>query len=99
MGIAKGRSTFPAKKALTSVRRIGGPGVAEAICLVADAELSLKGKLDWPGEMVLEVLVARLCRLARSGGGSARPAGGRSAGSNGGRPAGPGDRSRAGTRR
>jgi DNA polymerase-3 subunit delta len=104
MGIAKGRSTFPAKKALTSVRRIGSPGVAEAICLVADAELSLKGKLDWPGEMVLEVLVARLCRLARSGGGAARPAAGRPAGGGGGRPtgssaSGSGGRRPAGSRR
>ncbi len=83
MGIAKGRSTFPARKALDAARRMGSAGVAEALCLVADAELSLKGKQDWPGELVLEVLVARLCRLARSGaparrgpsrGANARPA-------------------------
>jgi DNA polymerase-3 subunit delta len=74
MGIAKGRSTFPAKKALGSARNLGPAGVAEAVCLVAEAELSLKGKLDWPPELVLEVLVARLCRLSRSGRG-ARPAG------------------------
>jgi DNA polymerase III subunit delta len=67
MGIAKGRSTFPARKALTATRQIGPAGVAEAVCLVADAEVALKGKLDWPSELVLEVLVARLCRLARGG--------------------------------
>jgi DNA polymerase III subunit delta len=67
MGIAKGRSTFPARKALTAARNLGSAGVAEAVCLVADAELALKGKLDWPGELVLEVLVARLCRLSRQG--------------------------------
>ncbi|MBO0693796.1 MAG: DNA polymerase III subunit delta [Acidimicrobiaceae bacterium] len=67
MGIAKGRSTYPAKKALTAARQLGSAGVGEAVCLVADAELALKGKLDWPSELVLEVLVARLCRLSRNG--------------------------------
>jgi DNA polymerase III subunit delta len=71
MGIAKGRSTFPAKKALTAARQVGSAGVGEAVCLVADAELALKGKLDWPPELVLEVLVARLCRLSRNGRGTA----------------------------
>ena len=66
MGIAKGRSTFPAKKALTAARRLGSAGVAEAIGHVADAEVALKGGSEWPGELVLEVLVARLCRLART---------------------------------
>lgn len=66
MGIARGRSTYPAKKALTAARKLGSAGVGEAVCLVADAELALKGKLDWPSELVLEVLVARLCRLSRN---------------------------------
>jgi DNA polymerase-3 subunit delta len=57
-------STFPAKKALLQVRRIGHAGVARAITLLADADLALKGAIDWPGELVLEVLVARLARLA-----------------------------------
>jgi DNA polymerase III subunit delta len=74
MGIAKGRSTYPAKKALTSVRRFGSEGVGEAVTLLAEAELDLKGARDWPGELVLEVLVARLCRLARSGSGRPAPA-------------------------
>ena len=67
MGIAKGRSTYPAKKALESVLRVGPTGVVEAVGLVADAELALKGAQDWPAELVLEVLVARLCRLSRTG--------------------------------
>jgi len=66
LGIAKGRSTYPAKKALTSVRRYGRAGVAEAVTLLADAELDLKGASGLPGELVLEILVARLCRLARA---------------------------------
>ena len=69
MGIAKGRSTFPAKKALRSAQQWGSANIAEAVALVADAEVDLKGASAWPGEAVLEVLVARLCRLAR-----ARPA-------------------------
>jgi DNA polymerase-3 subunit delta len=57
-------STFPAKKALGQARRIGHEGVARAITLLSDADLALKGEVDWPGDLVLEVLVARLARLA-----------------------------------
>jgi DNA polymerase-3 subunit delta len=74
LGIAKGRSTYPAKKALASVRRYGSNGVAEAVGLLAGAELDLKGAREWPDELVLDVLVARLCRLARSGGSPRRSA-------------------------
>jgi DNA polymerase-3 subunit delta len=70
MGIAKGRSTFPAKKALASARRYGSGRIGEAVELVASAELDLKGATQWPGELVLEVTVARLCRLARAGAGA-----------------------------
>ena len=57
-------STFPAKKALTQVRRLGHDGVAEAIRLLAEADLDLrKFTKDWPEELVMEVLVARLSRL------------------------------------
>ena len=72
LGIAKGRSTYPAKKALASLRRYGSAGVAEAIGGLAAAEVDLKGGRDWPDELVLDVLVARLCRLARAGPGAAR---------------------------
>jgi DNA polymerase-3 subunit delta len=70
MGIAPGRSTYPAKKALGTARRWGSASVAEALGLVADAELDLKGASSWLPEAVVEVLVARLCRLARSAAGS-----------------------------
>ncbi|MBW8826613.1 MAG: DNA polymerase III subunit delta [Acidobacteria bacterium] len=57
-------STFPAKKALTQSRRLGGDGVAEAIRLLAEADLDLRGfERDWPDSLVMEVLVARLSRL------------------------------------
>ena len=65
-------STFPAKKALAQARRLGHEGAARAISLLADADLALKGAVEWPEELVLEVLVARLSRLgprARSGAG------------------------------
>jgi DNA polymerase-3 subunit delta len=74
LGIAKGRSTFPARKALDAARRLGPGGSADAVLALADAELSLKGKLDWPPELVLEVLVARLCFLSRRARAGSRPA-------------------------
>lgn len=68
LGIEAGRSTFPAKKALATWRRWGSDGAARAIQLIADADLDLRGESTWPGETVLEILVARLCRIApRSG--------------------------------
>jgi DNA polymerase-3 subunit delta len=66
MGIGKGRSTYPAKKALGSARRWGSARIGEAIGLVADAELDLKGASGCPEDVVLDVLVARLCRLGRA---------------------------------
>ncbi len=58
-------STFPAKKALDQSRRLGSAGIARAVTLLADADLDLRGASEWPDQLVLEVLVARLCRLAR----------------------------------
>jgi DNA polymerase-3 subunit delta len=62
-----GGSTYPAKKALLQVRRLGHAPVARAIALLAEADLALKGAVDWPAEVVLEVLVARLSGLGRTG--------------------------------
>ena len=61
-------STFPAKKALLQMRRLGSAPVARAIQLLAEADLALKGAVDWPSDVVLEVLVARLSGLARGTG-------------------------------
>ncbi len=77
LGIAKGRSTFPARKALDAARRLGMRGSGDAVIALADAELALKGKLDWGPEAVLEVLVARLCRLSRTARGAPVHAGAR----------------------
>ncbi len=64
LGIAKGRSTFPARKALATARAWGNDGVARAMQLLAEADVDLRGASSWPPEAVLEVLVARLSRLA-----------------------------------
>jgi DNA polymerase-3 subunit delta len=61
-------STFPAKKALLQSRRLGHEPIARAILLLADADLALKGTIDWPAELVLEVLVARLAAASRRAG-------------------------------
>jgi DNA polymerase III subunit delta len=58
-------STFPAKKALGQVRRLGHERVARAIDLLAQADLDLRGGKLWPDHLVLEVLVARLATLAK----------------------------------
>ena len=73
-----GGSTYPAKKALVQVRRLGHAPVARAIALLAEADLALKGAVEWPADVVLEVLVARLSGLARTAG--ARPRSGGRAG-------------------
>jgi DNA polymerase III subunit delta len=72
------RSAFVAKKALERSRQLGGERVGQAIEWIADADLDVKGATGLSPDLVLEVLVARLARLAgrgRSGGG------GRTAGS------------------
>ena len=66
LGMTSG-STFPAKKALLQVRRLGHGPVARAIHLLAEADLALKGAVEWPADVVLEVLVARLSGLVRAG--------------------------------
>ena len=62
------RSTFPAGKALTVSRQMSTSSIARAIRLLAQADLDVRGTTALPGELVLEVLVARLSRLARQGG-------------------------------
>ncbi|HUQ40701.1 MAG TPA: DNA polymerase III subunit delta [Acidimicrobiales bacterium] len=59
-----GTAPFPAKKAMSQGRTLGSARLAKAITLLADADVDLRGARDWPDELVLEVLVARLARLA-----------------------------------
>lgn len=63
LGIKAG---FPARKALDQYRKLGSASVAKAIAWLANADLDLKGAKDWPEELVVEVLVARLSRLGTS---------------------------------
>jgi DNA polymerase-3 subunit delta len=64
LGIASGRSTFPAHKALQAARRLGQKRVGDITVLLADAELDIKGKTGLDSELVTEILVARLCRIS-----------------------------------
>lgn len=71
-----GAAPYTAKKALTQARKLGSAAIGDAIVLLAQADLDLRGDSEWPNEVVLEVLVARLCRLSRAGAARAtRPAG------------------------
>ncbi len=59
------RSPFVAKKALDRARQLGGERIGQAVELVADADLDVKGQTALPPQLVLEVLIARLARLTR----------------------------------
>lgn len=69
LGIKPG---FPARKVLDQYRRLGNTGVKRAVSLLAQADLDLRGQRDLPEELVMEVLVARLSRLAPATGGARR---------------------------
>jgi DNA polymerase-3 subunit delta len=58
-------SPFPARKALEQSRRLGHERIGRAIEVLADADFDLRGNLDWPSTLVMEVLVARLAQLGR----------------------------------
>jgi len=57
------KSAFPAKKALAQGNRLGSARIARAMQLLAEADLDLRGTTGLPGDLVVEVLVARLSRL------------------------------------
>jgi DNA polymerase-3 subunit delta len=65
-GLLGVRSSFVAKKAMEQGRRLGGERIAQAINLLADADLDVKGRTALPPDLVLEVLVARLSRQMRA---------------------------------
>ena len=72
LGIAGKQSTFPAKKALAGAQRLGQERLGEFVSLLARADLDLHGARNWPPELVVEVLVARLAGRTRSGRSGAR---------------------------
>jgi DNA polymerase-3 subunit delta len=55
---------YPARKILAQGRSMGPERVAKAVSLIADADFNLRGVLDWPNSLVIEVLVARLAQLS-----------------------------------
>jgi len=63
LGIKPG---FPARKALELSRRLGGTSIRKAIDLLAGADLDLRGAKDLDDRLIMEILVARLSRLARA---------------------------------
>jgi DNA polymerase III subunit delta len=65
------KSAFPAKKALNQSRKLGSQGIRRAVSLVAEADVDLRGAKAWPDHLILEVLVARLSKLAPSAAGRA----------------------------
>jgi len=58
-------STYPAKKALAQCRRLDTESISKAIQLLAEADLTLRGTADFPPELVMELLSARLASLSR----------------------------------
>lgn len=71
-GAILGVKGFAARKALERTAAMGPDAVHEAIQLLARADLDLRGRRELPESAVLEVLVARLCRLSRTRTPSAR---------------------------
>jgi DNA polymerase-3 subunit delta len=65
-------SAFVGKKALGQSRRLGSARIAQAIQLLADADLDVKGATGLSSELVVEILVARLSRQTRQRSGSSR---------------------------
>jgi DNA polymerase III subunit delta len=61
-------STFPAKKALSQCKKLGSANIARAIELLHQADLDVRGARDLPDNAMMEILVARLTRLAPTGG-------------------------------
>lgn len=76
-----GGSPFPAQKKLRAAQRLGSDGIAEAIGLLADADVDLRGgyggRRAVPDHVTIEVLVARLAALARRKGAGASSSSGR----------------------
>jgi DNA polymerase III subunit delta len=60
-----GTAPYVAKKALEQSRRLGSTRIAEAIKLIAAADLDVRGASGLNAEVVVEILVARLARQTR----------------------------------
>lgn len=60
-------STFRASKLRRRSDKLGTEKLARAMVLLHEADLDVKGRRDWPENLTLEVLVARLSRLGAQG--------------------------------
>jgi DNA polymerase III subunit delta len=60
-----GTAPFVAKRALEQSRRLGSTKIAEAINLIAAADLDVRGASGMAADIVIEILVARLARQTR----------------------------------
>lgn len=63
---AAGVKGFPAQKAFTTYRTLGHDGVRRAFDLLATADSDLRGGTGLDEDVVMDVLIARLARLAPS---------------------------------
>ena len=63
-GAVLGVKGFAARKAVERSRAMGPEAIHSAIQLLAQADMDLRGQRELPEDAVLEVLVARLCRLS-----------------------------------
>ena len=64
--VAAGVKGFPAQKSFTTYRAIGHDGVRRAFDLLAAADSDLRGGTGLDEDVVMDVLIARLARLAPS---------------------------------
>ena len=62
-----GQSPWAARHRLDASRRLGSDGLREAVRLLAQADIDLRGASGVPDETVMEVLVARLASLSARG--------------------------------
>lgn len=67
-------SAFPARKLLEQSRKLGHERIVRAVEVVANADADLRGRMEWPDALVMEVAVARLAQLCRSTAAPGRPA-------------------------
>jgi DNA polymerase-3 subunit delta len=58
-------SSFPARKAVAQLRRLGPEKIHRAVELLGETDLDLRGKSALDGDILMEVLVARLAHLTR----------------------------------
>lgn len=58
------KSDYMANKTVALSRTMGSKNIASAIVLLARADVDLRGGKDLSDQLILEILVARLCRLS-----------------------------------